>query len=40
VAQHEAASLVKIAGRRARDLSTGEWPLLPELLDEAERALG
>jgi hypothetical protein len=39
VAQHEAASLVKIAGRRARDLSTGEWPLLPELLDEAERAL-
>jgi hypothetical protein len=39
VAQHEAASLVKIAGRRARDLSTGEWPLLPGLLDEAEGIL-
>jgi len=39
VAQHEAASLVKIAGRRARDLSTGEWPLLPGLLDEAGRVL-
>jgi hypothetical protein len=39
LAQHEAASLVKIAGRRTRDLSTGEWPLLPGLLEQAERML-
>jgi hypothetical protein len=35
VARSEAASMVKIAGRRARDLSAHEWPLLPVLLGEA-----
>jgi hypothetical protein len=40
VALHEAASLVKIAGRRARDLSTEEWPLLPALLAQVDLVLG
>jgi hypothetical protein len=35
VARCEALSLVKIAGRRARDLSADEWPLLPALLGAA-----
>ncbi len=39
-ALHEAASLVKIAGRRARDLSTEEWPLLPALLTQVDLVLG
>jgi hypothetical protein len=36
----EATSLLKIAGRRFRSLTVGEWPLVPTLLDAADRALG
>lgn len=35
----EAASLIKIAGRRFRNLSVREWPLVPELLDAAAELL-
>jgi hypothetical protein len=39
VALHEAASLAKIAGRRARDLSIEEWSLLPALLIQVDRVV-
>jgi aminoglycoside phosphotransferase (APT) family kinase protein len=35
----QAASLVKIAGRRYRQLATQQWPLVPLLLDEAGAVL-
>ncbi|GIV96818.1 MAG: hypothetical protein KatS3mg057_1475 [Herpetosiphonaceae bacterium] len=35
----QAASLLKIAGRRFRSLSINEWPLVPHLLDEVWVAL-
>lgn len=34
---YEAASLLKIAGRRYRRLETGMWPLVPELIAAARR---
>jgi hypothetical protein len=34
-----AASLIKIAGRRFRNLSIREWPLVPALLEEATELL-
>jgi len=34
-----ALSLLKIAGRRYRNLTPAEWPLVPDLLDEAARCL-
>jgi hypothetical protein len=37
---YEAASLLKIAGRRYRNLSVGEWPRVPLLLKFAGRLLG
>ena len=40
MARYEAASLLKIAGRRFRKLSVSEWPLVPRLLDEADALLG
>jgi hypothetical protein len=40
LAQYEALSLVKVAGRRARDLSADEWPLLPSLLAAAGALVG
>jgi len=36
---YEAASLLKIAGRRFRKLTVSEWPLVPRLFDEAEALL-
>src|SRR5438094_830065 len=36
---YEAASLLKIAGRRFRKLTVSEWSLVPRLLDEAEALL-
>jgi hypothetical protein len=39
-ALYEAASLLKIAGRRFRNLSLPEWPLVPRLLDAAFAGLG
>jgi hypothetical protein len=35
LALYRAASLLKIAGRRYRSLSTKEWPLTPQLLEKA-----
>jgi aminoglycoside phosphotransferase (APT) family kinase protein len=35
----QAASLVKIAGRRYRQLATHQWSLVPQLLHEADAAL-
>jgi hypothetical protein len=37
---YEAASLLKIAGRRYRNLSVGEWPRVPLLLKFAGELLG
>jgi aminoglycoside phosphotransferase (APT) family kinase protein len=39
-ARYEAGSMLKIAGRRLRKLDVSEWPLLPQLLDEARVLLG
>jgi hypothetical protein len=39
LALYEAASLLKIAGRRFRSLSVKEWPLVPHLLDAARAIL-
>jgi hypothetical protein len=38
-ALYEAASLLKIAGRRFRSLTVKEWPLVPQLLDTARAVL-
>jgi aminoglycoside phosphotransferase (APT) family kinase protein len=38
-ARYEAASMLKIAGRRIRNLDVSEWALVPQLLDEARAAL-
>jgi hypothetical protein len=38
-ALYEAASLLKIAGRRFRSLTVKEWPLVPQLLDAARAVL-
>ena len=35
LAIYQAASLLKIAGRRFRSLTVKEWPLVPRLLDAA-----
>jgi hypothetical protein len=35
LACYQAASLLKIAGRRFRSLTVKEWPLVPRLLDAA-----
>lgn len=35
IASYEAASLLKIAGRRFRNLDVHEWPRVPQLLDQA-----
>jgi len=35
VAVYRAGSLLKVAGRRYRSLTVGEWPLVPALLDAA-----
>jgi len=40
LAIYEAASMLKIAGRRFRSLTTKEWHLIPALLDAADRAIG
>jgi hypothetical protein len=37
--RYEAASLLKIAGRRFRALDVGEWPLVPELIEHAHLLL-
>src|SRR5438094_10340473 len=39
-ARYEAGSMLKIAGRRFRNLDVREWPLVPQLLDEARALLG
>jgi hypothetical protein len=39
LAIYTADSLLKIAGRRYRSLTAKEWPLVPRLLDAADRAL-
>jgi aminoglycoside phosphotransferase (APT) family kinase protein len=39
-ARYEAASMLKIAGRRFRKLDVSEWALLPQLLDETRALLG
>ena len=39
-ARYEAASMLKIAGHRFRKLDVSEWPLVPQLLDEARALLG
>jgi len=39
-ARYEAGSMLKIAGRRFRKLDVSEWPLVPQLLDEARALLG
>jgi aminoglycoside phosphotransferase (APT) family kinase protein len=39
LAIYEAASMLKIAGRRFRSLTTKEWHLIPALLDAADRAI-
>jgi hypothetical protein len=36
LALYQAASLLKIAGRRFRSLTVKEWPLVPHLIDAAE----
>jgi hypothetical protein len=36
LALYQAASLLKIAGRRFRSLTVKEWPLVPRLIDAAE----
>jgi len=38
--QQRALSLLKIATRRYRAVDTGEWPLVPQLVDEAARLVG
>jgi hypothetical protein len=38
-ALYRAASMLKIVGRRHRDLTYMEWPLIPELLDRASEVL-
>jgi hypothetical protein len=39
LALYQAASLLKIAGRRFRSLTVKEWPLVPQLLDAAQALL-
>jgi hypothetical protein len=39
LALYEAASLLKIAGRRFRSLTVKEWPVVPQLLDAARAVL-
>lgn len=39
LALYQAASLLKIAGRRYRSLTAKEWPLVPQLLDSAAEAI-
>jgi hypothetical protein len=39
LAIYQAASLLKIAGRRFRSLTVREWPLVPRLLDAAQTLL-
>jgi len=39
-ARYEAGSMLKIAGHRFRKLDVSEWPLVPQLLDEARALLG
>ena len=39
LARYEAATLLKIAGRRFRSLQYAEWPRVPELLERAAALL-
>jgi hypothetical protein len=40
ISSFEAASLLKIAGRRYRSLTWKEWPLIPRLIDDCSVLLG
>jgi hypothetical protein len=40
IIEFEAASLLKIAGRRYRSLTLKEWPLVPRLIDDCVALLG